>query len=369
MEPIVEPVIFKEKAFDVHFHCSRAHDVEESIALYKREMDLIGLEKILLLSMTFHAPARYDYDTNVKNAAIKKEMEGSVYVSASVKHFPDMTEDEENDYLLKQVEEFYSAGFDGMKFLEAHPTIRKIYGPMTGKRYEKCFKFLEENNIPITMHNADPRKGWDKSRCTPWEIEHGRCYNETMPSFEECRDDIMLLMKKYPKLNLCLAHGGFLSEDPDKATFEKFLGDYENTSVDLTGGPGYNYAIESDFFIPFITKYQDKFIYGSDTYNSAPYDYENWEYDIQYRPRLSRDSIASDKKNCDYAGKKYDGMNLPKEICRKIFYKNAINKWGKTPRKMDLNWLMKDLEWNEKFYADHEFKSADLKKIRKILEK
>ena len=144
MQPIVEPVIFTEDTFDTHFHCSRAHDVEESIELYKREMELIGLKKILLLSMTYHAPSRYDYDSNVKNACIKLQMEGKVYVSASVKHFPDLTEDEENDYLLKQVEEFHQAGFDGMKFLEAHPTIRKVYGPMTGKRYEKCFAYLEE---------------------------------------------------------------------------------------------------------------------------------------------------------------------------------------------------------------------------------
>ena len=86
MQPIVEPVVFTEDTFDVHFHCSRAHDVEESIQLYKREMELIGLKKILLLSMTFHSPARYDYDTNVKNACIKLQMDKKVYVSASVKH-------------------------------------------------------------------------------------------------------------------------------------------------------------------------------------------------------------------------------------------------------------------------------------------
>ena len=151
--------------------------------------------------------------------------------------------------------------------------------------------------------------------------------------------------------------------------FEKFLGDYENTSVDLTGGPGYNYAKEPDFFIPFITKYQDKFIYGSDTYNSAPYDYENWEYDIQYRPRCSRNSFMGNQKDYDYAGKKYDGMNLPKEICRKVFWENANKKWGYEPRKMDVEWLLKDLDWNQKFYKDNEFKSNDLVKIKKLLEK
>ena len=369
MKPIVEPVIFTGKAFDAHFHSSREHDVEESIELFKREMKLIGLEKILLLSITFHAPSKYDYDSNLKNACIKEQMSPNVYVSASVKHFPEMTEEEEAESLLRQAQEFYQAGFDGMKFLDAHPTIRKIYGPLTGKRYEKCLAFLEENNIPITMHNADPRSGWDISKCTQWEIDHGRVYDSSLPSFEECRDDIMLLMKKFPKLNLSLAHGGFLNMDPDKPYFEKFLGDYENTSVDLTGGPGCLYANEPDFFKPFIEKYQDKFIYGSDTYNSAPYDYENWESDIQYRPRVSRDSLMSTKKYCDYAGTSYNGMGLDKKICEKIFYSNAIKRWGATPKKTDMKWVEKEIEWNEKFYKDHEFKSNDIKKIKKLFEK
>ena len=369
MEPIVEPVVFTEDTFDVHFHCSRKHDIEETVELYTRIMKLIGLKKFMILCAAFHSPTKFNYDTNLKSAVVKKLMSPNVYVSASFKHNVDNSVEVEADSLLRQAEEFYKVGFDGMKMLEAHPTISKYLGAMSGKRFEKAFAFLEENNIPILMHVADPRKSWDKSKCTPWELEHNRFYDDTMFSFDECIDDIMVLMKKFPKLNLCLAHGGFLWEDTEKPIFEKFLGDYENTSVDLAGGPGMYFAQDSDFFIPFITKYQDKFIYGSDTYNSAPYDYANWEYDIQYRPRCARNSFMGDQKNYDYAGNKYDGMNLPKSVCRKVFWENANKKWGETPRKTDENWLLTELDWCEKFYADNEFKSADLKKMRKILEK
>ena len=34
-----------------------------------------------------------------------------------------------------------------------------------------------------------------------------------------------------------------------------------------------------------------------------------------------------------------------------------------------MKWVEKEIEWNEKFYKDHEFKSNDIKKIKKLFEK
>lgn len=53
---------------------------------------------------------------------------------------------------------------------------------------------------------------------------------------------------------------------------------YENTKVDVSAiGTTYNWSQDTEYFIPFVEKYQDKIMYGSDTHNSIPYDYEGWE--------------------------------------------------------------------------------------------
>lgn len=67
-ERIVEKSIFTEPTFDVHFHCGRPHDFDEAIGILKTEMDLIGLERVLLLSLSFYALEKHDYDQNLKRA-------------------------------------------------------------------------------------------------------------------------------------------------------------------------------------------------------------------------------------------------------------------------------------------------------------
>ena len=49
-ERIVEKSIFTEPTFDVHFHCGRPHDFNETIGIIKKEMEIIGLKKVLLLN-------------------------------------------------------------------------------------------------------------------------------------------------------------------------------------------------------------------------------------------------------------------------------------------------------------------------------
>ncbi len=368
MEKIIEKSIFNEPTFDVHFHCGRPHDVDETVNIINKEMDLIGLEKILLLSIGFHGFERLDYDQNLKCATLKKIFNGKVYASACINHTPGMSEEDASNDYARQAEEYIEAGFDGMKFLEGHPSQRKFFGPLAGKRWEKMFAVLEENGVPLTIHNADPRSGWDINKASPYALKHGRFYGDgSYPSFDECRDDILDLMKKFPKLKLCLAHGGFLNNEVDRPMFEKFM-DFENTKIDVSAtGATYNWSQSPDYFIPFIEKYQDKILYGSDTHNSAPYDYDDWEWDIQFRPKVPRNVLLTDGKNFDLAGKNYNGLNIDKKICRKIFYDNAIKEFGEKPREVNLSWAEKEMNKLQKLYKDHEFKSRDLALMKKHL--
>ena len=368
MDKTVEKSIFVEPTFDVHFHCGRPHDFDETIGILKKEMDLIGLERVLLLSLSFHMPDRHDYDQNLRCFALKKVYNGKVYASASLKQDLSLDDEEASRDYLKQAQTYFEAGFDGMKFLEGHPSFIKVFGNLSGKRFDKMFAFLEENGIPFTIHNADPRTGWDINKVDPYALKHGRFYGDgSYPSFEECRDSVLALMKRYPKLKMCLAHGAFLNNEVDRPYFEEFM-NYENTKVDVSAtGATYNWSQDPEYFIPFVRRYQDKIMYGSDTHNSAPYDYPDWEWDIQFRPKLPRNVLMTDGRGYDMAGRKYDGLNMGREICRKIFYENAIKEFGETPRRLNFAWAEKELEELSRTYKEHEFKSRDLTLIKKHL--
>lgn len=72
-------------------------------------------------------------------------------------------------------------------------------------------------------------------------------------------------------------------------------------------------------------------------------------------------------ENYDMAGKKYNGLGMSKEICRKIFYDNAIKEFGEKPRKTDKAWTQKEIEELEVIYKYNEFKFNDLQMIKKYL--
>ena len=298
---------------------------------------------------------------------LKKVFNGVVYASASLKQNPLLSDSEAGDDYLRQAQEYYDAGFDGMKFLEGHPSFRKTFGALSSKRYDKMFAFLEENGIPITIHNADPRSGWDINKVDAYALKHGRFYGDgSFPTFEECRDDVLRVVKKYPKLKMCLAHGAFLHSDIDKPYLEKFMGDYENTKVDVSAtGATFNWSKQPEYFIPFIERYQDKIMYGSDTHNSAPYDYADWEWDIQYRPKMPRNVFMGGKNTFEHKNESYNGLDVDKNICRKVFYENAIKEYGNKPKDINLNWINKEIEKLEVTYKDNEYKFTDINIIKK----
>ena len=75
----------------------------------------------------------------------------------------------------------------------------------------------------------------------------------------------------------------------------------------------------------------------------------------------------TDGKDFDMAGRKYNGLGVSKEICRKIFYDNAINEFGKNPKKANLSWMEKEISELREVYKDNEYKFNDLALIEKHL--
>jgi predicted TIM-barrel fold metal-dependent hydrolase len=113
--------------------------------------------------------------------------------------FPFLAIDPRRKWNRDKVEEYIKLGFCGIK----------LYPPHGFKPYDKSYKekypqlldiyaYLQEKQIPITAH------------CTPDGLQ-GRPYKDEDRIFAD-PDNYKDLLDKYPKLKLCLAHFGGITE-------------------------------------------------------------------------------------------------------------------------------------------------------------
>ena len=327
-----------EKVFDAHVHYSFGLPIEDMVSIFKKEFEDTNTEKAVFVSVPTHAQdmrLTFDSTQNVKGLFLKKAFAPNAYAYASLEHpYYEISDLERSDLYLKQAQEYYAAGFDGMKMLEGQPNVhRALKIALDSPVYDAYYSFLEEKGIPLTMHIANPAPNWET------------LYDDTFASKEQITKEMFGVMKKHPKLKLALAHFGFMSYNIKEA--EAFMA-YENTMFDLT--PGGEQLIEMrkswEQWEAFFEKYQDRIIYGTDQY-AFPYgkDEQTWKLHYHRRPDLIRNFFETDEE-FTYSAKnvtQLKGVKLDKGILEKIYRKNVMALLGE-PRKIDENYLRRKAE-------------------------
>ena len=362
-----------EKVYDVHVHFLFEIPLDETIEIFKEEFAVTGTEKYAFLSIPHEVESDKksiytDYMQNIKALYLKKEFSPNSYAFAGLIH-PDSYDDIEAvaDEFLRQVKEYVSVGFDGIKMLEGYPSLLKLRNiPLDSPVYDKFYAFCEENEIPIISHIANPAENWDITRASKQAIEAGRVYDDTYPTKGEITAQTFRVMEKFPKLRLALAHCGFLAYDIKEA--ERFMAHFENTILDITPGGEQLLIMSRDWetWKSFVEKYHDRIIYGTDYY-AFPKN-ENWKVSFTRRPQLIRDLFETDEVHF-YIDKKFKGINLDRKLRDKIYRENFMCFLG-NPKKLDENWLVMQ---TEKVLAEKKFRrhidKPDAEYILKSLEK
>jgi len=328
-----------EKVYDAHVHYTFDIPLKETVEIFKEEFALTGTEKYIFLSLPHHVVNKnltFNPLANIKALYLKEEFSPNGYAFAGLIH-PENYKDKEtvSNEFLRQVEEYHAVGYDGIKMLEGYPDFRKKTGvTLDSVIYDKFYSFCEANNFPITMHVANPDENWDYAIASKFAIEQGRVYDNTYPTKEQLTQEVFGIMKKHPKLRLTLAHCGFFSKHIEQA--ERFLGDYENTILDITPGGEQliNMSKEWDKWSKFIERYQERFIYGTDYY-AFPKD-ENWEVAFNRRPKFVRQMFETNAEHV-YLDEKFKGVLLEKNIRDKIYRENFARLYG-APKEIDYNY-------------------------------
>lgn len=232
---------------------------------------------------------------------------------------------------IEYIKELMKEGASGIKIwknigMELKDTNGK-YVMIDDPKFEPIFTFLEKNKIPVIGHLGDPKDSWlpvdemmDPSN-VKYFGDHPQYYmylHPEMPSYEEqisARDNVL---RRHLDLEFIGAHLGSLEWSLDELS--KRLDSFPNLKVDLAARMYYlRYfsKVNRERVRGFMIKYQDRILYGTDGEFHGVSDEQrmsnmrkSWLKDWTF---LATDSASKGK-----------GLQLPKDVIDKIYYKNAI---------------------------------------------
>jgi Amidohydrolase len=199
--------------------------------------------------------------------------------------------------------------------------------------------FIVNKNLPITGHLGEPRNCWlplsqmTVSSDSSYFAENPQYHmflHPDYPSYEDqinARDHLLVL---HPDLKFIGCHLGSLEWNVDELA--KRLDKFPNMAVDMAARIchlQYQSAKDRERVRNFCIKYQDRLLYGTDLSSNENDDrekvstnvHETWLDDWKYF--TTKDKMTSDK----FRGT-FEGLQLPKEVVRKIYSENAI-RWYK----------------------------------------
>src|SRR4029434_6171288 len=203
----------------------------------------------------------------------------------------------------------------GMDLKHANGERVHVDDPEFDPVWEKC----AELKIPVLIHIAEPSAFFD-----PWDYHNERWEElrefpqrarppSKYPPFETLMAERNRMFAKHPRTNFIAAHLAFHGNDLDR--LGKLFDSHPNVYVDIAavlaelGRQPYS---AHDFLI----KYQDRVLMGKDIY-------EVNEYKWYFRALETRDEYFEYYRKRHAFWRIY-GFQLPDEVLKKIYYKNAL---------------------------------------------
>ena len=199
--------------------------------------------------------------------------------------------------------------------------------------------FIISRKIPVTAHLGEPRNCWlpfnemtirGDSGYFAQNPKYHMFLHPEYPSYDDQINARDHLLELHPDMVFIGCHLGSLEWSVDELA--KRLDKFPNMAVDMAARIchlQYQSARDRKKVRDFCIKYQDRLLYGTDLSDNGPDDavrlgkqiHETWLEDWKY--------FTTDEKmkTGSFRGE-FEGLQLPKEVVRKIYSENAI-KWYK----------------------------------------
>ena len=174
--------------------------------------------------------------------------------------------------------------------------------------------------IPVFIHTADPAEffeplDYENERWLEMAIFPNRRFfdRSRYPSFEELMDERDRMLAKHPNTTWVLAHMGWHTQDLGR------LGELFDRFPNVHGEVGavlYDLGRQPRFGHEFFVKYQDRILFGKDSFQPE-------EYPYYWRVFETEDEYFDYYRDYHAFWKLY-GMGLPDDVLRKVYFENAL---------------------------------------------
>ncbi|MFP4384560.1 MAG: amidohydrolase family protein [Spirochaetia bacterium] len=306
---------------------------ENSLLSVMRET---GIEKMCLLAVQKPASG-----SGMPEALyMKSKHPCSFYLFAGLSHAGDSGADIPSPE--KQIIQFAEMGCDGMKMFESKPDSRRwLNVPVTDPYYAGYWDVLEKSGIPVVWHVADPEEFWDPVRIPGWAKKQGWGYGPDDPSKESLYREAETILHRYPGLTVIFAHLYFTSADLSRAA--RFLDDHSNVYLDLAPGIEmlYNISRNPPAGKDFFSKYSDRIIFGTDISSACSPEESFIRAGIIFRWLETEDEFRVPPEADFLLGPPeaglIRGMNLKKDVLRRIYRDNLLGILGPEPQDLDID--------------------------------
>ncbi len=299
---------------DVHSHQRNM----DAASLKKLVTDMNALNEGIMVNLSGGSGS----SLNAKIESIKKNYPNRFVVFANV-DFDGVGKPGWTEKATAQLEEDIKNGAKGLKI---YKSLGLRYKDINGKRlaiddprldpiWAKC----GEMGVPVLIHAADPKSFWgpmdsDNERWLELKTHPRRKRSETDPApWQQIIDEQHHVFKKHPNTNFINAHMGWYANN--LAKLGALLDEIPNMNVGIAAviaELGRQPKNARAFFI----KYQDRILFGKDSWKPK-------EFPTYFRVLESDDEYFPYYKKYHAFWAMY-GLNLPDEVLKKVYYKNAL---------------------------------------------
>jgi len=225
---------------------------------------------------------------------------------------------------LAMMEEGVKQGVRGLKVYKGLGLTDKdndgnriaIDDPRLDPIWAKC----GELGIPVLIHSGEPNSFWNpkdkhNERWLELKQEPSRYRDpKKVPAFEQVMSEQHHVFIKHPHTKFINAHLGWFGNDLERLA--KLFDEMPNVYTEL-GAVLAELGRQPKFARAFLIKYQDRVMFGKDTYKME-------EYYTYFRVLETGDEYF-DYYRKRHAHWKMYGLELPDSVLKKIYYKNALS--------------------------------------------
>lgn len=231
------------------------------------------------------------------------------------------------DWGIKAAKQLENDVQNGAKGLKVYKSLGLRNNDINGNRiavddprldpiWAKC----AELGIPVLIHSADPKSFWDpmdsnNERWLELKTRPRRKRSDTDPApWQQIIDEQHRMFKKHSKTKFVNAHMGWYANNLDKLS--ALMDEMPNMYVGIAAviaELGRQPRRAKQFFI----RYQDRILFGKDAWNPN-------EFPTYFRVLETADEYFPYYKKYHAFWAMY-GLDLPDEVLKKVYYKNALD--------------------------------------------